>query len=189
MKALADHSAIFFTLIMFHSACGAELNDFRPYVSSKIESGRLYQVIVATGSDASLKNVQRIESSDAFFKRYALPLQLANKPLAPGVSWTGSIKTTLLKQNLEVPVKLTVMSIGESVSVSGGMFKNCIKVTGQGRRVEKLGMLGLATIDVQSDYWFAPGIGLVKANERQFSTNPLFAGGERTLELTRAASK
>jgi hypothetical protein len=85
----------------------------------------------------------------------------------------------------KIPYTLTstIESIDETVTVSAGTFKGCVKVKGSGNAQKKLGILGDAKINVEHYNWFAPGIGTIKSIVKESSNHMMVGSVERAMEL------
>ena len=76
------------------------------------------------------------------------------------------IETSSFKPKISIPVKSTIESINEVVTVPAGTFKGCLKIKTIGFAEKVIGTEWLPEEKVRIDRewykWFAPGIGLIK---------------------------
>ncbi len=116
-------------------------------------------------------------------------------PLKQGTEWTGSITTSVLEKTgppqdtlfrirETVEMNYRIESVSDSVVVNGEQFQNCIRVNGSGSVNADVGnYIGRLSINVESDDWYAPGIGLVKSRHLEKTDNETISGGEYFLTL------
>jgi len=119
----------------------------------------------------------------------AEPVHVLGYPLTPGTKWSQKEQSHLFNiklfnaeyNEMTVPMLMEyeIESLGETVKVPAGVFTDCIKVKGLGKTSVKGNFsevfIGLTVETVQ---WFAPGVGLVKSQRHETSSNPRIAGGE-----------
>lgn len=95
-----------------------------------------------------------IRSTPEYFLKY---------PLEAGATWDGTTETNWLARKVRVSTRTTVETLDETVTVSAGSFRNCVKTKTFGDSSFNLGVLGRAKVTVEEHSWFCPGVGLVKA--------------------------
>ena len=82
----------------------------------------------------------------------------------------------------------TVESTTETVTVPAGEFRNCVKVSGEGKAVLLAELAkaryGAHEAEIDTIEWYAPGVGLVKLERLESFPNRLFVDGKLTMELT-----
>lgn len=118
------------------------------------------------------------------------------EPLTAGASWTVESRLAVIESRTydpadrlvvrRIPVTLVqrVESLDATVEVPAGRFEGCLHVraTGTaGARVDR--GQGTASIDVVSDDWYAPGVGLVKSSRRETSDSTFLKPGSYDLVL------
>jgi hypothetical protein len=110
------------------------------------------------------------------------PTYSLKNPIKVGTTWEEKTETHMLEK---IPYTLTstIESIDETVTVSAGTFKGCVKVKGSGNAQKKLGILGDAKINVEHYNWFAPGIGTIKSIVKESSNHMMVGSVERAMEL------
>jgi len=77
--------------------------------------------------------------------------------------WTG---LDYRKPRISIPIKITIKSINEVVTVPDGTFKGCLKIKNVGFAEKVIGTEWLpeekVRIDRECYKWFAPGVGVIK---------------------------
>lgn len=76
-----------------------------------------------------------------------------------------------------------VESIDETVKVSAGKFKHCIRIKGMGSTTGSGAEIGAVKIDVEQTDWYAPDTGLVKSVRKETSNIKWAKSSSFTLEL------
>ena len=112
-------------------------------------------------------------------KRYVLKY-----PIKKGNSWVAESKTFLIlrrypyfdyKATANFELKNKIMSLNEKIKVPAGSFKNCIKVEGSGETTFfGDSEIGTINIKITTNEWYAPNIGLVKAERIEETDTDLF---------------
>ena len=77
---------------------------------------------------------------------------------------TGPPQKTVFKIEAEIPLKVLVDALEETIVVPAGIFHHCIKITKQGSEFKDAGnYIGRTIVRVKETSWYAPGVGLVKS--------------------------
>ena len=117
-------------------------------------------------------------------------------PIKPGRRWTQTTNLITLdifgpayrtSERLETQFELTYTIRGTDgrVSVPAGDFTNCLVVTGKGQvHVDRRVFLGVDVIHAEETRWYAPDVGLVKRERREY-TEPKEFDGSLVQELVR----
>lgn len=132
-----------------------------------------------------------LKTSEGIFQVYPgnkRRVPLLREPIAVGTRWqadsrilylevTGAFKATYDQKIREaIPIDYRIESIDDSIEVAAGKFRNCVRVTGKGSIYGGGGSLkefmAIDTINIETTEWYAPGVGLVKRQRREF-TYPL----------------
>ena len=101
---------------------------------------------------------------------------------------TGAFESTYNRKikNETIPVKYEITALNETVEVAAGKFRNCIKVEGKGSIYGGGGSLkefmAIDTINIETTEWYAPGIGLIKRQRKEY-THPLEFENNYSVEL------
>lgn len=82
-------------------------------------------------------------------------------PIRVGTSWSDTV-TSSSKPKISVPVKNTIKSIDEVVTVPAGTFKECLKIKGIGSVQKRLDGNSTVSIDIEAYAWYTPDVGLIK---------------------------
>lgn len=97
---------------------------------------------------------------------------------------TGPPQETLFQIREVVPMRYQVAPEREAVTVPAGTFERCVKVVGHGTLNADVGnYIGRTTIEVKTTDWYAPGIGLVRAERTETTTAQAIDYGRMTMEL------
>lgn len=127
---------------------------------------------------------------DEPFPRLELPL-----PAEPGRSVSTRLRTSVLENigppqetryriEVEVPVELTIESDDSTVQVPAGRFTRCLLVSGSGTVSANAGnYVGQTQVSVQMRRWYAPGVGLVRAELHESTTHSALSEGALVMEL------
>jgi hypothetical protein len=106
-------------------------------------------------------------------------------PAQVGAQWQDKTNTLLLERNTPVPQSARVVSSAEIVSVPAGTFKGCLEIQTTGsisRRFPDLA--GAVEIQIDTETWYAPGVGMIKTVHQESSDRPILPSGEMAFELT-----
>ena len=114
--------------------------------------------------------------------------QILGLPVAIGTKWQASSKILFLKvtgafestynRRIKEPILIDyeIVATDELVKVKAGKFYNCIKVKGAGSLYGGGGSLkefmDIDSINIETEEWYAPGVGLVKRTRKEY-TAPL----------------
>ena len=100
-------------------------------------------------------------------------------PLKKDESWTTNDLTTLIMKMgydrifqtlLPIEIENVVSKVSDTVKVNGKVYKNCIKIVGEGNTSYNPGPpLDNINIKVKTTQWFYPGIGLIKMKREEHS--------------------
>ncbi|MGB8275753.1 MAG: hypothetical protein WCF16_10855 [Alphaproteobacteria bacterium] len=118
------------------------------------------------------------------------------RPLAPGTKWRAPGHTFLLTQRLlynkvveiAIPLEIdyAIESANEAVEVRAGRFRHCIKVTGSAKSsVYALDSVRRLAVSVETEDWFAPGVGLVKSVRSEAAGTERTGNARMVMELER----
>lgn len=99
-------------------------------------------------------------------------------PLAGGTNWAAVWRSTSGGTVIAFPTVKSIDSTRETVMVPAGTFTNCVHVRITGKTDTALAK-GPATIEVQGEEWYAPGVGFIKGSFRELVNH-----GESSSELT-----
>ena len=128
-------------------------------------------------------------------KTYAAPQTVLQYPPAAGARWQAKTRTAVLQVishtegklfRVEAPLMLNyvVDSTDDTVTVPAGRFVHCLRVQAQGKTIADLRRhLGVIEVRVSSTQWYAPGVGLVKAERREVAPFSTLPAGEYDMEL------
>lgn len=121
---------------------------------------------------------------------------LPSPPDKSAPPWTNTEYTTALEGfgppkgplHIDISEKLNVRYVVESVDdevvVPAGRFLHCLRIRGDGEtQADIVKPVGRITIHAISTQWFAPGIGLVKAQRQETTSGSTIPGGEWQMEL------
>ena len=174
------------------------LTNLRPYrvggtftIPRRTPAGETYFYVEDAGG------VQRVAELMAGqpLKTYAAPQTVLRYPPAAGARWQAKTRTAVLQvishtegklYRVETPLILTyvVDSTDETVTVPAGRFVHCLRVRAQGRTIADLRRhLGMIEVRVTSTQWYAPGVGLVKAERKEVAPFSTLPAGEYDMEL------
>lgn len=114
--------------------------------------------------------------------------QILQEPATIGTKWkadsrilflkvTGAFEATYNRRIKEaIPMEYEVVSTSETVKVKAGKFRDCIKVAGKGSIYGGGGSLkefmDIDSINIETEEWYAPGVGLVKRTRKEY-THPV----------------
>ncbi len=105
-------------------------------------------------------------------------------PVQAGAAWADSATTMLMKETVSLPQTSRIESANETVTVLAGTFANCVRVTSSGSTAKRFNdLVGGAQVQVEADAWYAPGVGLIKAMQRENSNRSVLGSGDITFEL------
>ena len=107
-----------------------------------------------------------------------------NKELKPGNSWERNFKTTLMMEEVTVPMTYEVQKGKETVTVPAGTFDKCIKVIGKGEVEREKGLFGTVKLTVVKTEWYAEKIGLVKSILHKSGNHMLISDEETITQMT-----
>jgi hypothetical protein len=100
-------------------------------------------------------------------------------PIQVGNSWQET-ETSSLEPRISVPIKSTIESIDEVVTVPAGTFKECLKIKSIGFAEKVFGEeeqkwppppKEYVKIERERYYWFAPGVGIIKGIFKEKKAN------------------
>lgn len=110
------------------------------------------------------------------------------EPIEVGTKWqtdsrilflevTGAFEATYNRKIKEaITIEYEIDSVEETVEVAAGKFRNCVRVKGKGSLYGGGGSLkefmAIDTINIETLDWYAPGVGLVKRQRKEY-THPL----------------
>lgn len=121
--------------------------------------------------------------------------KLLGYPLRPGTTWRATEQTVTLEKHtpphgnltrveLALDLDYRIDAVDEAVVVPAGRFEHCVRVHAEGEASREVGLyIGAMDIRVEVTRWYAPGVGLVKAERRESTSEPTLPYGEYTLVL------
>lgn len=150
-------------------------------------------------SDRGLFHVGTVPNSSSRKPTYIQPREqlVLPAPLAVGRTWVRhgttflvpifacGYCTTTAPIAAVVPVKYELVSTADTVTVPAGVFERCIHIRGHGKvHVDSGTGTGWIDLSVDTDEWYAPGIGLVKSRWHEVPHTRMLSDGEFIMELT-----
>jgi len=118
-------------------------------------------------------------------------------PLFEGRRWQSPVRTSTLENvgppqetryriEVDVPVRFEVVSTSASVRVPAGQFHGCVLVRGRGSVSTDAGnYVGRTRVTVRTRRWYAAGVGLVRLEQHETTTDSTLARGALIMELRR----
>lgn len=113
---------------------------------------------------------------------------ILSDPIEVGTKWQSDSKILFLEvtgafeatynRKIKDPITIDyeIVSVDETVKVAAGKFRNCVRVEGKGSLYGGGGSLkefmAIDTINIETIDWYAPGVGLVKRERKEY-THPL----------------
>jgi hypothetical protein len=128
-------------------------------------------------------------------RRLDVPRTVIGYPASTGTSWTGTTRTVVLEKITPPEGSLTrieetldmryvIEATDDVVTVPAGRFEGCLRIKGTATSSRNIGFyIGSTDIRVESTDWYAPGVGLIKAERNESTSEPTFPQGGYTLEL------
>lgn len=126
------------------------------------------------------------------------PFVLLPEPLTPASRWQAPVTTHLLewrKHSLEkagrqyrktLTATFQCETLDDRIKTGVGTFNNVARVTAQGSETIEYGSLQeQAVIHVELTRWYAPGVGLIKSERREYADSREFNPGTASLVLER----
>jgi hypothetical protein len=107
-----------------------------------------------------------------------------NKELKTGNTWEGTFKTTLMMEEVSVPMTYEVQKGKETVTVPAGTFDKCIKVVGKGEVEREKGLFGTVKLTVVKTEWYADKVGLIKSVLHKSGNHMLISDEDVITQLT-----
>lgn len=98
-------------------------------------------------------------------------------PVVGGTTWGSTWQSTQEGRQVPVPTVKTITAVNETVMVPAGTFASCLRLRISGKAEVNLAS-GPATIEVQGEEWYAPGVGFIKGDFRE-----TINGGNPSTEL------
>ncbi len=126
------------------------------------------------------------------------PLALPAAPV-PGLQWraagrtlvlekTGPPQETLYRLEIEVAMHYTIATVVETVTVPAGRYTDCLRIEGRGTgNANVRNYLGNTRVEIETTDWYAPGVGLVRAERRERTDKAALDHGALVLELQETA--
>jgi hypothetical protein len=123
-------------------------------------------------------------------RRYIL-----KQPLQVGTNWRAPTHPYMIQRvhpyrerfhrGAEFPMHYQIASVNDIVTVPAGVFRDCIKVTGEATFALYVDpRTGTHEIPITTMEWYAPGVGLVRLERHEPLNTSQFTGGTVALELT-----
>ncbi len=123
--------------------------------------------------------------------------RLVARPYRTGTEWTGTQRTRLLEKTSppqqtlfrieqELPMRYRITAMDAVIAVPAGIYRHCMRVDGQGTGHVNVGnYIGETDIRIETRDWYAPGVGLVRSERREFTSSPALDRGEMLQVLER----
>lgn len=93
--------------------------------------------------------------------------------------------TTTAPISTVIPIRYRIESNSAAVTVPAGRFERCLHVTGSGKaHVDSGSGTGWIDLTVETEEWYAPGIGLVKSRWREIPHSRMLSDGEFGMALS-----
>ena len=168
-----------------------------------IEGHEVYRAFSASGVQQLLQAGERgifevgyrTPDEVIFFNQ---PSLLLPQPLAAGSQWQAPITTHLLdwrKHSLEKAGRqyqntftgqFECETLNATIETPAGTFSNVARITGRGDKTIDYGSLQeQAVIHIELTRWYAPDVGLIKSQRREYADSREFNPGEATRVLER----
>jgi hypothetical protein len=166
-------------------------DDTRRYIRRLLDGSLNYfeirdDGILLTGREKTINlNTTNVDEQQYIFKY----------PLQEGTRWneetvskvlikTGPPQKTEFHIRAKVELDAVIESMSDTVSVPAGRFKNCMRVSFNGKSFVNAGnYVGGTVVTIKETNWYAPGVGLVKSTRVETTTSRALDRGELTLEL------
>jgi hypothetical protein len=121
---------------------------------------------------------------------------ILKRPFQPGNTWSQETHPYVLRRLQPYEESLTksvtfkmvyqIAALNDTVDVPAGRFENCIRIDGDAQlTLYTHGRTGYQDIKINTNEWYAPGVGLVKLVRNEPLNGEVFAGGNMTFELDR----
>jgi hypothetical protein len=174
----------------------SELNGEPVYLKQSFDGTILYY----SNSDNGIQYLGKADSNNINFNFKEEKKQVIPDKIDVGTVWeeltttkllqkTGPPQKTLFKIIAEVPMEVKIESLTETVIVPAGKFENCMKVFMDGFVFKDAGnYVGLTMVSVQQSNWYAPGVGLVKAERLETTEQQALDKGTLLIELAKFES-
>lgn len=118
------------------------------------------------------------------------PAYYFKSPIAIGATWEEKYETQFLMEKETIQMNVTIQSLGETVIVPAGTFRECMKIKKTGSCQKDNGpFFGVSSAEVEETVWYAPKVGLVKSELNERSNHKLAGNGQRITELVSFSSK
>jgi len=114
---------------------------------------------------------------------------LCKKPFKAGTTWKSDITSTLLMENVSVPLTYEIQKSKETITVQAGTFEKCLKVIGKGWVERDKGLLGTIKLEVVHTNWFAPDVGFIKSHLHTSGNHMLVKDTDTYTQLTKFSRK
>ncbi len=112
------------------------------------------------------------------------PYYYIRKPYRVGTTWDDDYTTKHLMEPVKFPIKVTIQSMDETITVPAGTFEKCLKLKKSGQIDESHGgYFGKSKVIVEENFWYAPGVGLVKSEFNEMSNHRMSGPGHGTMLL------
>ena len=112
-----------------------------------------------------------------------------------GSQWESILTTTVLESSqppwekkfritVPVPISYEILSTQSKITTPAGLFENCLYIKGRGSIVLHAGnYIGQTTVEVETEEWFAPNVGVVKIRREERTSSETLPSGTLFLEL------
>jgi hypothetical protein len=113
-----------------------------------------------------------------------------------GMSWVTQTQLALIEsrtfarqdrlrpQHLPVDLTMSIAATDESVVVPAGTFHRCVRIDGTGKRNVKTDRGNTsAEVVVKHQEWYAPGVGVIRAERWELAESPFLKAGHYVQEL------
>lgn len=113
----------------------------------------------------------------------------------PGTTWRATTRTAVLEKTgppqetlyrilVEMPMQYVVENADDVVDVPAGRYERCLRVRGRASTNASVGnYIGTTTVTIESLDWFAPGVGLVRSERVESTSNQALDAGRYAMEL------
>ena len=155
-------------------------------------SGKKYQYEIREGAVARILPTEHasLRSTSSTTAQIMLP-----KNALKGTRWGSTLTTTVLESSqppwekkfriaVTMPISYEVLSTQSKVTTPAGFFENCLHIKGKGSIIHHAGgYIGQTTVEIETEEWFAPNIGVVKIRREERTSSEALPRGTLFLEL------
>ena len=103
----------------------------------------------------------------------------------PTLSNASTLTESVFTRSTRFPMHYQIASLNDTVTVPAGVFRDCIKVTGEATLAMYVDpRSGTHEIPITTTEWYAAGVGLVRLERHEPLSTSQFTGGKVVLVLT-----